>query len=438
MKVYTADWLIVGPDDVREHSGFLEDQGKILRLIDQDEAAGLCRSGIAVRGGHFHLISPGFINAHMHQYGLLSHGIPVHANIRDFEDFLKVFWWPFVEDRIRCGQVAVTAKASAAEMIESGITGFCDTLEAPKTEPGTLIEQAKIIEKIGMRAVLSLESCERISTENGESCLEENAELIRWCRKNSRLISGAVCTHTSFTCSPEFLKKAARTAEDLDALWQFHLSESRYEPDYTERVFGKRPAAHYADLGLLSERVLASQCVKVDPEEIALLAEHGVRPVHMPVSNCEVGGGFSPVPQMLDFGLPVAVGTDGYENDFLTTVRMAFLVHKAVLENPSVLPAKEAFRMATVNGAKALGWDDCGTLEAGKNADFFCMNGNFLTPLERDNIFDQIIVFGKKELITHVYCGGRALMENGELKTLDRNQVRIDMTECAKQFWESI
>ena len=438
MKAYTADWLIVGPDDVRESHGFLEEDGKVLRLMSREDVDAACRSGAAVPGGHFHLISPGFINAHMHQYGLLSHGIPVHAEIRDFEEFLKLFWWPYVEDRIRTGQVVVTAKASAAEMIESGVTGFCDTLEAPKAEPGTLIEQARVVEAIGMRAVLSLESCERIGPENGETCLEENAGLIRWCRENSSLVSGAVCTHTSFTCSPGFLAKAARMAEELDALWQFHLSESRYEPDYTLREFGMRPVNHYADHALLSDRVLASQCVKVDSDEIALLKRHGVRPVHMPVSNCEVGGGFSPVPEMLDAGLPVAVGTDGYENDFLNTVRMAFLVHKAVREDPSALPAKEAFRMATVNGAYALGWPDCGTLEKGKNADFFCMDAGFPTPLGRENLFDQLIVFGKKEYITHVYCGGRCLMENRELTTLDREEVRADMAESARRFWEAI
>ena len=438
MNVYTADWLIVSPDEVREKAGFLEEDGMVLRLVNTEEAEAACRSGKARRGGHFHLISPGFINAHMHQYGLLSHGIPIHKEIRDFEDFLKLFWWPSVENRIRSGHVLATAKASAAELIESGVTGFCDTLEAPESEPGTLIMQAKALEEIGMRAILSLESCERISPENGTFCLDENAALIRWCRDHSSLVSGAVCTHTSFTCSPGFLEKAAGMADELDVLWQFHLSESRYEPDYTLREYGRRPVNHYDHLGLLSDRVLASQCVKVDSGEIALLKSHGVRPVHMPVSNCEVGGGFAPVPQMLDAGLPVAVGTDGYENDFLNTVRMAFLVHKAVLEDPSALPAREAFRMATAHGAKVLGWSEGGTLEAGKNADFFCMDALFPTPLDRENLFDQLIVFGKKEFISHVYCAGKPLMENHKHTTLNRAEVRAGMRECARDFWEAL
>lgn len=437
-KVYTADWLILSADRVLENAGFLEEKGKIVKIMNAAEANALYEEGKAERGGQHHLIAPGFINAHMHQYGLLSHGIPVHVEIKDFEDFLWKFWWPFMEDRIRCKDVLVTARASVVELIESGVTGFCDTLEAPLTESGTLIEQAKVIEDIGMRAVLSLESCERINRANGDACLQENADLIRWTRENSTLISGAICTHTAFSCSPDFMKKAALMAEELDVFWQFHLSESRYEGEKILEKYGKRPVMHYDGYGLLSSRVLASQCVKVDEQEIALMAKRGVRPVHMPVSNCEVGGGFSPVPEMLAAGLPVAIGTDGYENDFLNTARMAFLVHKSVKEDPSAMPAKEVFRMATENGAKVLGWKDCGTLEEGKNADFFCMDRSFPTPLRRENLFDQIMVFAKKEFISHVFCAGRALMKEGKLTTLDRKKVKADMTVCAEEFWRPL
>ncbi|MDC7235843.1 MAG: amidohydrolase family protein [Spirochaetales bacterium] len=438
MIVYSADWLIQSADLVNKDYGILVDGGKVTAVRSRMELEEMCSRGEAEEGGHFHVLAPGFINAHMHQYGLLSHGIPIHVEIKDFEDFLWKFWWPFMEDRIRCKDVLVTSRASAAELIESGVTGFCDTLEAPRCEPGTLIKQAKVIEQIGMRAVLSLESCERIDEENGQYCLEENEKLIRWAKEHSSLVSGAFCTHTSFTCSPDFMKKAACLAEELDSLWQFHLSESRYESDYTQKHFGKRPVHHYENEGLLSSRVVASQCVKVDETEIPLLKKYSVRPVHMPVSNCEVGGGFSPVPEMLEAGLPVSIGTDGYENDFLTTIRMAFLIHKAVKEDPSVLPAKEIFRMATEYGARALGWEDCGTLESGKNADFFCMDTSFPTPLREENLFDQIIVFGKKEYISHVYCGGKALMENRELTTLDRDAVKKEMAACAEEFWRPL
>ena len=356
MKLYRAQWLVINPDRVLKNAALFVKGDSVLRVLETHEMDEFCSRTTSLEIEDHHLIFPGFINAHMHQYGLLSHGIPIHVEIKDFEDFLKKFWWPFVEDRIKRDEVLITARASAAELISSGVIGFCDTLEAPCSEPGTLIEQAKVIEEIGMRAVLSLESCERVSPENGLQCLDENEKLIRWTRENSTLISGIICTHTTFTCSIPFMKKAAALADSLDSQWQFHLSESRYESDWTIKHYGKRAVPFLEENHLLSDRVLASQCVKVDSEEIILLKNRKIKPVHMPVSNCEVGGGISPVPEMLDAGLPVAIGTDGYNNDYIQTLQMAFLVHKAAQEDPSVMSAREVFRMGTVHGARALGW----------------------------------------------------------------------------------
>lgn len=438
MTLYCADWLVVNPDLVLQDSALLVHNDTVEQILNKADTEKLMSEDPDLVSESHHLIFPGFINAHMHQYGLLSHGIPIHVEINDFEDFLKKFWWPFVEDRIKGHEVLVTSRASAAELISSGVIGFCDTLEAPLSEPGTLISQAEEIEKIGMRAVLSLESSERISEDNGIYCLKENEKLIRWCRENSSLVSGIVCTHTSFTCSLPFLEKAAVLAESLDAPWQFHLSESRYESDWTMKHHKLRAVPLLDRNGLLSDRVIASQCVKVYSDEIDILQKRGVRPVHMPVSNCEVGGGFSPVPEMLKAGLPVAVGTDGYNNDYIQTLQMAFLVHKAALEDPAVMPAREVFRMGTIHGAKVLGWKNCGSLDIGNKADFVCMSNDFPTPLKMENLFDQIIVFGKKEFISHVYCGGKALMKDKILQTLDAEKVKEDMKECASGFWEGL
>ena len=148
-----------------------------------------------------------------------------------------------------------------------------------------------------------------------------------------------MCTHTSFTCSDRFIKKAKEDAKKLNAPMQFHLCESIYEPNYAEKHFGKKAVDYYNDLDILDETVLASQCVKVNDEEIDILKEKGVKVVHMPLSNCEVGGGFSPVPKMIKKGIKVALGTDGYINDFFEVMRGAFLMHKSVEEDASVMPA---------------------------------------------------------------------------------------------------
>ena len=435
MFIVKSKYLISSIEDVYiDHSLVLEGEN-IVDILPNDKVERRYPNAKVIDKRNS-ILMPGFINAHMHQYGVLSRGIPANIEFKDFEGFLWDYWWPFIENRIGLKEVKATTKASAIELIESGVIGFCDTLEAPNTEEGTLIEQGKILEEIGMKAVLSLESCERISYENGVKCLDENSRLIEWSRKNSKLISGIMCTHTTFTCSDKFLKLAKDKAKELNAPWQFHLSESIYEVDHCLKDYGKLPVKYYDDLRLLDENVLASQCVKINEEEIKILKERNVKAVHMPLSNCEVGGGFAPIPKLLEEGVEVALGTDGYINDFFTVMKAAFLLHKASKEDASVMPASTVFKMATEYGAKVLGWKDTGKLIPNNKADFIIMEDNFKTPVTLDNIFDQIVVQGEKEYIDSVYINGRSVLENKELKIIDKKEVSKEMRAVAEEFWK--
>ncbi|MCR1954239.1 amidohydrolase family protein [Clostridioides mangenotii] len=382
------------------------------------------------------IVMPGFINGHMHQYGVLSRGIPANVEFKDFKGFLNDYWWPFIENRIGLKEVKVTTVASAIELIESGVIGFCDTLEAPNTEDGTLIEQGKIIEKLGIKAVVSLESCERINQENGIRCLKENSDLIKWSRENSQLISGMICTHTSFTCSASFIKEAKKLSLELNVPMQFHLSESIYEPNYTSKYFETKPLKYYNDLGVLDRNVLASQCVKVDDEEIEILNDRGMKVVHMPLSNCEVGGGFSPVQKMLDKGIKVALGTDGYINDFFEVMRGAFLIHKSVQEDTTVMSAKTVLQMATEHGAHILDLKDSGKLIVGNKADVIVLENKFKTPVNLGNIYDQIVVHGRKEFVSNVFINGKRVLNEYELFKIDKKSVEDEMRKVAEDFWK--
>lgn len=434
MQVIMSKYLISSVEEVYVDHALVVDKEDIIEIIPNNLAKEKYANNY-ICDKRDSIIMPGFINAHMHQYGVLSRGIPANVEFRDFEGFLKDYWWPFIENRIGLEEVLITAKASAIELLESGVIGFCDTLEAPNTEDNSLIEQAKVIEKLGMKAILSLESCERISPENGLRCLRENENFIRWSRENSKLTSGLMCTHTSFTCSDEFLSIAKNKAQELDVSWQFHLSESIYEVNQSLSNKGKLPVNHYDDLNLLDDKVIASQCVKVSQEEIQILREKGVRPIHMPLSNCEVGGGFSPVPNMIQSGIDVALGSDGYINDFFEVMRGAFLMHKSNLEDASVMPSKLVFKMATENGAKVLGWTDTGSLKPKNKADFIVMNDKFKTPVTLDNLFDQIVVHGDKAYIDRLYVNGKLLVENGQVKNIDKDKVFRQMRTIADRFW---
>ena len=197
-----------------------------------------------------------------------------------------------------------------------------------------------------------------------------------------------------------------------------------------------RPARIYGSLGALGPRTLASQCVKLDSSEISLLAEKKVKTVHMPISNCEVGGGIAPIVSMLEAGLTAGLGTDGYINDFFAVMKAAFLIHKAALEKTEVMAASEVFRMATEYGAGCLGWKRCGKLNPGFYPDFIVLKDEFLTPVTRENIFDQIVVHGKRDYVDRVVVNGRILVDKGILLNMDEEKINAEMREFAKEFRE--
>lgn len=435
MKAVKAKWLVCSHSAALENHGMLYKDGYIVDILSNEKIDALMQSQktMELLGGNDAIVLPGFINAHMHQYGILSHGIPCKAHFTDFEGFLKAYWWPCIEDRITGAEVAATTLCSAVEMLRSGITGFCDTLEAPFIEDETLCRQADLIEKIGMRGIVSLESSQRVNDVNGRRCLEENRNAVRYARKNLKLVRAAISTHTTFTCSPEFIRQAAEIARAEEAILQFHLSESGYEPS-----LAPRPTGIYRDNGALGKHVIASQCVAIDGQEIEWLQESGTKVVHMPLSNCEVGGGFAPVPQMLERGIEVALGSDGYINDFFTVMKGTFLLHKANHKKTDVMPAKQVFRMATEYGAKSLGFERCGLLEKGYCADFLVLQDSYPSPVTRENIYDQIVVYGEKERVLDVVIAGQNLLHNGKLLTIDEKNVIADTRAVTAEFWEKM
>ncbi len=389
------------------------------------------------------LLSPGFVNGHMHMYGVLSHGISVEAAVTDFTSFLEDFWWPYMENRIDHALVELTTRWACVEMINSGITSFLEVLEGPNSIPGALEVERQVIEAAGLRARLSFEACQRLGKDNGKLGLKENAEFIRSMRSDcaavgsaSGLVDGLMSIHTLFTADKSFIMQAKKVAEDLDSDIHMHLSESVYEPQWVQCSYGQRPVELYEQWGFLDERVVASQAVQISEREADILARRGCRLVHMPLSNCEVGGGVAPVPDYQRLGIATGLGTDGYINNFFEVMRGAFLIHKAHRQNPEIMPAEVVYRMATSQGAAAAGFPNTGLIRAGREADLITIKLDTPTPINSSNVYDQLVLFRNLQDVREVMVHGRLLKAEGKLLTLDEVAVKQELWEAAAQFWK--
>lgn len=378
------------------------------------------------------VLSPGFINTHTHLYGVLAHGILVSKAPAGFWPFLGEFWWPQVENRIDHEMLQAAVDWQCRQMIRSGVTSLYDCLEAPNSLTGCLDIEAEIVSRNGLRAILSFEASQRISQENGLQRLAENAAFTAQHSQADSLIHGLMCCHTTFTCDEDFLLRAYEVSQDLRCLIHMHLSEGLYEPAYALQNYGLCTIAYYDKLGILSPTMLASQCVQLDQNEVDLIASREVRVSHMPLSNCEVGGGIAPVPQLVEAGVTLGLGSDSYIDNFFEVVRGAFLIHKANQCNPLLMPAPLVYYLATEGGAKALNLERVRRISRGWKADLQLIDARFPTPAGDWNLYDQIILYRNPEHVRLVMVNGQVLMRDSILLTGDDDLSRRSLWRQAE------
>lgn len=432
-KVIQADYLLL-ESGLKEKWGVQVQDNRIVKVAPNEQLQQIKEAEQIYL--HNQILLPGFVNGHNHMYGFYSHGISADAVVTEFSSFLEDFWWPYVENRLDHRYIQAATKWACIEMIESGVTSFVDILEAPNAIPGGLDAEKEVVQASGLRGKLTFEACERISKENADAGLMENDRFVRENKGEHHLVQGINSIHTLFTGSDEFIRKAKRMADENGAPIHMHLSESCYEGDWCREHYQQTPVERYEQLGYLDRNVLASQVVQVSDKELDILAKHQVSVVSMPISNCEVGGGFAPVSKMLDRNMTVGLGTDGYVNNFFEVMRAAFLVHKANQRDPQVMPAKTVYQMATSMGAKAIGLEDAGSIREGNLADLISVDILLPTPINEKNIYDQLILFCNPHNVVNVMVDGQWLKRDGVLTTMDKEKARQELRQATEEFWK--
>jgi len=382
-------------------------------------------------------LAPGFVDAHTHLYGVLAHGIPLDRAPSGFWTFLADFWWPLVEDQLDHEMICAATDLNLTHMLRSGITSFYDCTEGPNALSGCLAAQAEVVHARGIRGTLSFEATERLSPENGQRGLQENLAFIQSTIHNpqSAIVSGLMCFHTTFTCSAAFIRQAFEMAAEEGALVHMHVSEGTYEPEQMLKRFGMRPFEYYEWLGVAGPSMLASQCVQISPMEIDIIARRGVRVTHMPLSNCEVGGGIAPVPDLVAAGATVGLGSDGYITDFFEVMRGAFLIHKAHRQDPRVMPASLVWRLATEGGARAIGLERVGRLAPGWQADLQLIDARFPTPATAGNLYDQLLLYRNHDHVRAVMVAGQVRVREGQVLGADEDAMRARVHRAADRLW---
>ena len=415
-----ARWVIpVEPDAtvLENHSVAIED-GRIAALLPAADA----RQNYQAQTVHeleSHALIPGLVNAHTHAAMCLLRGI---ADDLPLMDWLQHHIWPAEQKWVNEQFIQDGTQLAIAEMLRSGTTCFNDMYFFPEVS-------ARAAAGAGIRASIGMILIDFPTNyaENPDQYFAKGLALHDEYRHHP-LISCTFAPHAPYTVSNKPLRRTQVLSDELDLPVHMHVHESIGEIEQDIAQHGERPLTRLDRLGLLSGSLVAVHMNHLLDEEIHRLAESGSNVVHCPESNLKLASGFCPVQSLLAAGINVALGTDSAASnndlDMLGELRTAALLGKAVSGDASALPAHTILRMATLNGANALGIGaETGSLVTGKWADItaVCLDSIETRPLY--NPVSQLVYASGREQVTDVWVAGQHLLKDHQLTTLDDNEI---------------
>lgn len=387
--------------------------GDRIALVSPDESAAAefraAHPGLREIDCRGRLVMPGLVNTHCHAAMTLQRS---RADDLPLMRWLHEFIWPF-EACQTPDDVALGMELGIVEMLLGGVTSFVDMYYFQHRCVG-------VAERLGIRAVLG---CNYFDS-NIDEVLPQIGEAVRLAAGSDR-VRIAVAPHSPYTVSPENLVRGRELAERHGLLLMTHVAETQDEVRIVREKYGQTSVEHLDALGLLGPKTIGAHCIHVTDSDIATLAARGVAVSHNPQSNMKISSGVAPVERMRAAGALVTVGTDGTcsnnDLDMFEEVRTAAFLQKSATGDPCALPAREALRLATANGARAMGCSEgeLGVLREGALADLIVVDLEkpHLQPV--NDAVANLVYCGKASDVETVMVGGRIVVENRRIPGVD-------------------
>lgn len=434
----------------REHADLLVTHGVVVtmdaqRRVVEDGAVAVRGDQIAAVGGaaetaarfqakrvidaHGALVMPGLINAHTHMAMSLFRGL---AEDRALEEWLKKYIFPAEARNVTPEFVYWGTKLSMLEMARGGTTTAADMYYFED-------DVARAMKEGGMRGLLgeTIIGFPAPDNKTEQAALTYTQKYLdHW--KGDPLITAAVAPHAIYTCSEDLLKKAAELARRNRAPILIHLAEAPYELEQSRKEHGLSPVGYLARMGVLGPDVTGAHCVWVDEADVRTLAHFGAGCSYNPSSNMKSAAGLSPVPEMLAGGVAVGIGSDGpasnNNQDLFEEMDLGAKLQKFSRMDPTALPAEQTVALATITGARALHMEkQIGSLEPGKKADLIVVDTTAAHATPMYNVYAQIVYALKESDVRTTIIGGRVVMEERRMLTLDEPSILAEAASYKDQ-----
>lgn len=366
--------------------------------------------------GKDRLAIPGLINCHTHSY---------MSFMRNVADDLSFMDWLFgtidpIEQKMTDEDTYWGACLAIIEMMKSGTTCFNDMQM-------NIHQTTRAVKESGMRAVICRGLVGSGDDEGGQMRLRQAFEE-RDAAKDCDRLSFMLGPHAPYTCDEGYMRIVSEEAKKNHMRIHVHLSESESEIQQIKEKYGCSPIEMAERNGLFDVPAISAHCVQITESDMEILKAKGVSVVTNPASNMKLGNGFAPVPEMLEKGINVCIGTDGAASNnslnLFHEMSLLALIHKGVKRTPQCISAAQNFRIATINGAKALGLsEEIGSLEVGKKADIAILNLNTPSLTPRNNLLAGLSYSANGSEVETVIIDGKITMENRRVLTMDEEVV---------------
>ncbi|QQS45364.1 MAG: 5'-deoxyadenosine deaminase [Acidobacteriota bacterium] len=420
--IRNATIITMDSSDRIVHGSVVMEDGLITGVgeIDDEEGSGAEELDAAGR-----ILLPGFVQTHVHLCQTLFRGT---ADDLSLIDWLKKRIWP-LEAAHTPDSIRASALLGIAEMIRGGTTAALTMETVNHTR-----DVFQVVEESGFRATVGKcmmdlgDDVPRGLIEDTDTSISESMRLAEeWHGRDEGRIRYAFAPRFAVSCSRMLLEQVARLAANHGIQIHTHASENLDEIQMVRQLTGKRNIEYLDEVGLTGKRSVFAHCIHLDDREMEILRETGTRVAHCPSSNLKLASGIARVKEMIERGISVSLGADGApcnnRLDMFTEMRTAALLQK-VVNGSDTLPARRVLRMATIDGARALGLDDSiGSIEPGKRADLQLINLECLHTTPHPDPVSAIVYAADRSNVESVIVAGRFLMRDGMLTTMDESQV---------------
>ena len=415
------------------HAAVAINNDEIIAVGDSKKILRQYQARKTISAGHA-LIMPGFVNCHTHAAMTCFRGI---ADDLELMDWLNNYIFPAEAKNVNKELAYWGSLLGAAEMIKSGTTTFCD-MYIFEDETALAAQEAGIRCLIG-EVLFDFPSPNFKTPEEGVAYTKMLIE--KW--QDHPLVNIMIEPHALYTCSRPLLADVKKLSREYHVPIGLHLLENAAEKKQLEEKFDKAAVSFLKDIDYLNDQLTAFHCVYFSEEDMKMFADHGCKVSHNPASNMKLASGVAPVPEMLKAGVTVGLGTDGCASnnnlDMIKEMGTAAKLHKVARLDPTVMDAQTVVRMATIEGAKALGMEKkIGSLEPGKKADMIVigLNEPHLTPLYCE--YSHLVYAASGADVDTVIINGEVVMENRKLLTINEQDVMQKVRKIAVKVKESL